>query len=166
MAITKIATAWRRSSSDDHGSAPEHGSNSAAQAPAPSTALDACSVISDVEAGSALGGPAHHTDKGTRNASNGNGVVVTEHRCSYDLVTSDQSGHGFYVAVYAAADREYFNEAGTKVDNQPIVGLGDAAKGSSNHVYVFAKGAMLQIYGSLGAETGLQDLARIAIGKL
>jgi hypothetical protein len=149
-----------------HGSAPDNGSNAAAPAAAKGPARDACSLITDAEAAAALGGPAQHVDKGSRNASNGNGVDVTEGRCTYDRVTGDGTGHGFYVAVYNQADREYFNETGTKVDNEPIAGLGDAAKGSRDHVYVFAKGTMLQIYGSLAADTGMVEIARLAIAKL
>jgi hypothetical protein len=146
--------------------APDKGSTSAT-APA-AKAPDACSLLTDAEAGAALGGTAHHIDKGSKDAyaTNSNDVKITEALCNYELVTSNQLGHDIYVAVYANAERSFFDQTGTKTDNPVIAGLGDAAKGLSNHVYVFSKGTMIQIYGSLGSETGLQDIARIAIAKL
>ncbi|MDB4955200.1 MAG: hypothetical protein JWO36_2769 [Myxococcales bacterium] len=145
----------------------DNGSSAATPAQAPTDKTpDACSLLTDVEAGAFLGGPANHKDEGPRDASNGNGVKVTEHRCSYRLVTSDQLGHEIYVAVYEAADRAYFDDTGTKTGNEPIAGLGEGAKGLANHVYVFNKGTMLQIYGSIPEGKTLQDVARLAIAKL
>ncbi len=138
---------------------------SAAESPAPAAAApDPCSLISDTEAGTLLGGPASHKAGGSRDASNGSGVVVTENRCEWNLITSDQLGHDLWVAVYAGADRAYFNDAVTH--EAPIPGLGDAATGDSIHVRVIAKGTVLQIYGSLPGSNGLQQAAALAIAKL
>jgi len=123
-------------------------------------------VITDADAAAVLGGPVKHEDEGSSDASNGNGVKVTEGRCSYVKITSDQLGHQLYIAVYANADREYFNQTGTKTGNGVIAGLGDAAKGTeTNHIYVFSKGTMLQLYGSLDG-AGLMNIARVAVAKL
>ena len=90
--------------------------------------------------------------------------MVTENRCQWDLITSDQLGHDLWVAVYAGADRAYFDNA---IAHDPTIqGLGDAANGTTNHVYVISKGIVLQIYGSLPASDGLRQAAAIAIGKL
>lgn len=113
-----------------------------------------------------LGGPSAHVAKGTSNASNGNGVAVTSHRCEWDLVTSDQLGHDLWIAVYAGADREYFNETGTSTDNAPIAGIGDAAKGGSNDVYAFGNATMIEVYGSVVPANGLQQVANLALAKL
>jgi hypothetical protein len=136
----------------------------AADATAAATAPDPCSLITDAEAGTLFGGPAAHKAGGSSDASNGSGVVVTENLCEWNLITSDQLGHDLWVAVYAGADRAYFNDAVTH--ETPIPGLGDAATGDSIHVYVISKGTVLQIYGSLPASDGLQQAAAIAIGKL
>ena len=125
-------------------------------------APDPCTLITDDEAASLLGGPATHTPGAPRNASDG-GLTVTENLCAFRLVTSDQSGHEIQVADYAGADRNFFNQ---KASGQPVSGLGDAATGDTIHVYVFSKGVMLQVYGSLGAEDGLQQAARFAIARL
>ena len=139
-------------------------SGAPAAATAAASAPDPCSLITDAEAATLFGGPVNHKAGGSRDASNGSGVVVTENRCQWDLITSDQLGHDLWVAVYAGADRAYFDDAVT--NDTPIPGLGDAAAGSSNHVYVIGKGIVLQIYGSLPASDGLRQAAAIAIGKL
>jgi hypothetical protein len=107
-----------------------------------------------------------HEANPSRDASNGSGVVVTEKGCHYTLITSDQSGHGIQVAVYAGADRQYFDGEAIRFGPPAIPGLGDAASGDAIHVFVFAKGTMLQIYGSLAPDDGLQQVARLAIAKL
>ena len=132
----------------------------ASDATAAATAPDPCSLITDAEAGTLFGGPASHKISDPRKISD----VVTENLCEWDLITSDQLGHDLWVAVYAGADRAYFNDAVT--GETPIPGLGDAATGDSIHVYVISKGTVLQIYGSLPASDGLQQAAAIAIGKL
>lgn len=136
----------------------------AADATAAATAPDPCSLITDAEAGTLFGGPAAHKAGRSSDASNGSGVVVTKNLCEWDLITSDQLGHDLWIAVYAGADRAYFNNAVTH--ETPIPGLGDAATGDSIHVHVISKGTVLQIYGSLPASDGLQQAAAIAIGKL
>jgi hypothetical protein len=137
---------------------------SATGAASAATAAAPCGLITDAEAGTLLGGPAAHKDGGSRDASNGSGVVVTENRCEWNLITSDQLGHDLWVAVYAGADRTYFDDAVTH--ETAIPGLGDAATGSSNHVWVISKGTVLQVYGSLPASNGLQQATAIAIAKL
>lgn len=57
------------------------------------TGPDPCGLLSDAEAATMLGGPSVHVAKGSKDASNGNAVTVTEHSCEWDLVTSDQLGH-------------------------------------------------------------------------
>lgn len=177
LAITGAVLTACSSSAGNHSAQTVNGSSTVAsgsfpvaggtQAPGSSAASpDPCSLITDAEASSALGGPATHSAEGSRDASNGSGVVVTENRCNFKLVTSDQLGHDFYVAVYAGADRSYYEDSGTATDNPPISGLGDAAKGSSIDVKVYSKGVMLEVYGSVAAANGLQDIARLAIGKL
>ena len=68
--------------------------------------------------------------------------------------------------VYAGADRSYFDQSGSASDFPPISGLGDAAKGSAIDVKVFSGTTMIEIYGSVAAPTGLQDIARLAIARL
>lgn len=139
--------------------APAADSAAAGQAP------DPCSLLTDAEASTALGGPATHKAGGSRDASNGNGVVVTENRCQWDLITSDQSGHDIWIGVYAGGNRAYYDDAAND-HSTAIPGLGDAATGDSVHVWVFSKGTTLQIYGSLAAADGLQQIAAVAIAKL
>ena len=136
----------------------------AAGATAATTAPDPCSLISDTEAGTLLGGPAKHQAGASRDASNGSGVVVTENRCEWNRITGSGLGYDLWVAVYAAADRAFYND---KVTHEtPIPGLGDAAAGESDHLFVISKGIVLQIYGSLPASDGMQQAAAVAIAKL
>jgi len=136
----------------------------AAQRRAIDRGLPYSGAVTPAEAGTLLGGPAAHKAGPSSDASNGSGVVVTKNLCEWDLITSDQLGHDLWVAVYAGAERAYFNDAVTH--EAPIPGLGDAATGDSIHVYVISKGTVLQIYGSLPASDGLRQAAAIAIGKL
>ena len=130
-------------------------------------AVDPCTLLSDSEASTALGGPAKHATVAPRDGANGSGLVVTENRCTYDLITSDQSGHDIYVSVYNGANREYFDETAKDSDHTAVPGLGDSATATAhNDVFVFSKGTMLEIYGSLGDGDGLQQIARLAIAKL
>jgi hypothetical protein len=130
------------------------------------TGPDPCGLLTDAEAATMLGGPSVHVAKGSKAASNGNAVTVTEHSCEWDLVTSDQLGHDLWIAVYTGADRRYFDQTGTSTDNAPISGIGDAAKGSSNHVYAFGNATMIQVYGSVVPVDGLQQVANLALAKL
>lgn len=137
------------------------------QPAAPATqAVGPCSLLTDVEAGAALGGPAHHAEKDPTDASNGNGVTVTERRCEYNLITSDQLGHDIWVAVYNGADREYYNETGSTNENTLIAGIGDAAKRNGSVVYAFSIGTMMEIYGSVVTTSSLADVTRLAVAHL
>ena len=126
------------------------------------SSVDPCSLLTDAEAGVALGGPASHKSEASRDASAISGMTVTENRCTYD-----GHGHEFRVAVYAGADRNYFNQTSHATsDASAIPGLGDAATGTSHDFYVFSKGVMLQIYGSSTDPNALQHIASVAISKL
>jgi hypothetical protein len=154
-------SAGSTTSAPAHATAANPTPTAAAAAP---KAPDPCDLITDAEASAALGGPAQHKTVEPKDASAG-GVVVTETGCSFDLITSDQSGHGFVIAVYAGAGRQYFD--GVRTSDMPAVtGLGDAAIGNSQEVDVFSKSTMFKVYGSLGATDGLQQIARLAIVKL
>ena len=145
-------------------SAPASGST---QPAAPATdAVDPCSLLTDTEAGAALGGPAHHVERDPSDASNGNGVTVTERHCEYTRIIGDQSGHDIWVGVYNGADREYYNETGSTNENTEIADIGDAAKGNSINVYAFSSGTMIQVYGSVVTTSSLADLARLAVAHL
>jgi hypothetical protein len=152
-------------------SAPAAASDPAqASAPADSAApahgtVDPCSLLTDSEASTALGGPAAHVVVAARDAGNGSGLKVTENRCNYNLITSDQSGNNIYVDVFNGANREYFDETADNSDHSALPGLGDSATAAQNEVYVFSKGTMLLIYGSLDGD-GIQNVAKLAIAKL
>lgn len=129
------------------------------------TVIDPCSLLTDAEAGIALGGPASHQSVPAKDATIAQ-ATVTENRCSYELVTSDQLGHQIYLAVFDGADRRYYDQTSDSHNFNPIQGLGDAATGSANEVHVFSKGVALEIYGSVPAADGLQHVAALAIAKL
>ncbi len=130
-----------------------------------STAPDPCSLLTDAQANRAFGGPTAHKAGKSKDASIISGSTVTETLCEWDLVTSDQLGHDLWIAVYAGADRNYFNNT---VDGKTAIpGLGDAAAGDSNvYVYVFSKGTVLQLYGSLPGTDSIQAVAAVAITNL
>jgi hypothetical protein len=131
------------------------------------SSVDPCSLLTDAEAGVSLGGPASHKSEASRDATAVSGMTVTENKCRYDLITSDQLGHEVWIAAYAGADRNYFNQTSHATsDASAIPGLGDAATGTSHDFYVFSKGVMLQIYGSSTDPNVLQHIASVAISKL
>jgi hypothetical protein len=127
--------------------------------------IDPCSLLTDGEASTALGGPAKHVVVAARDAGNGSGLKVTENRCNYDLIASDQSGHDIYVDVFNGANRDYFDQTADNSDHSALPGLGDAATAAQNEVYVFSKGTMLLVYGSLDGD-GIQKIAKLTISKL
>ena len=131
-------------------------------AAAPTTAAaapDPCSLLTLPEASGLLGGPAEvHVGKTTSED-----LGVTEKTCEWKLITSDQLGHDLWIGVYGAADRNYFSQ---HTHGPAIPGLGDAAAGDQREVFVFSKGTMLQTYGSLPVDNGVQQAARFAIAKL
>jgi hypothetical protein len=139
-------------------------------ATASTNSQDPCSLITDAEAGTLFGGAATHKTGGSKDASNGSGVVVTENRCEWDLVKSDQLGHDLWVAVYAGADRAYFDDLVTHAT--PIPGLGEAAAGDPfasggfSEIEVISKGTVIGIYGSLPTRDGIQHAAALAVAKL
>ena len=144
---------------------------SAADSSAPAAAApDPCSLLTDAEAGTLLGGPATHKTGGSKDASNGSGVVVTENRCEWDLVKSSGLGYDLWITVYAGADRAYFDDLVTH--ETPIPGLGEAAaghpfeSGGFSEVEVISKGTVIGIYGSLPARDGIQQAAALAVAKL
>ena len=144
--------------------APASGST---QPAAPATdAVDPCRLLTDAEAGAALGGPAHHVERDPSDASNGNGITVTERRCEYNLITSDQLGHDIWVGVYDGADREYYDETGSANESTQISGIGDAAKGNASVVYAVRGGTMIEMYGSVVNTSTLADLPRLAVAHL
>jgi hypothetical protein len=146
---------------------------SAADSSAPATAApDPCSLLTDAEAGTLLGGPATHKTGGSKDASNGSGVVVTQNRCEWDRVKSSGLGYDLWITVYSGADRAYFDDLVTH--ETPIPGLGEAAAGypfsdgggGFSEVEVISKGTVIGIYGSLPARDGIQQAAGIASAKL
>jgi hypothetical protein len=143
-----------------------------AAAPPTATATapaDPCSLLTIAEASAALGGPAASKPEGSKDATLYPDLKVTQETCSFRLITSDQLGHDIYISVYGAADQNYFSQA---TGHAPaIAGLGDGANGDARHVFVFSKGTMLQIYGSLPnnegpTADGIEKIARLAIAKL
>lgn len=144
---------------------PTDDSGAATQAAA-GNAPDPCSLITDAEAATLFGGPATHKAGDSKDASNGNGVVVTENRCEYDEVKSSQLGYDLWVAVYAGADRAYFDDVSSPDDAPPIAGLGDAAKGTADNIYVISKGTVLELYGSLPTPDAFKQAVGVAISKL
>lgn len=143
-----------------------------ASAPANSVApvhgsVDPCSLLTDGEAGIALGGKAAHELADPKTDIGGVDLPVTENICSYNLVTSDQSGHDIYIGVFDGANRKYFDETANDSDHSAVPGLGESAT-VENHtdVLVFSKGTMIQVYGSLGDGDQLQQIAKLAIAKL
>jgi hypothetical protein len=118
--------------------------------------------LTDAQANKAFGSPTSHKAGTSKDASIISGSVVTETLCEWDLVTSDQLGHDLWIAVYAGTDRNYFDQT---VDGKPAIpGLGDAAAGdSSRDLYVFSKGTVLQVYGSLPGTDSIQAVAAVAI---
>ncbi len=138
---------------------------SAAAASPASTAPDPCSLLTDAQANRAFGGPTSHKAGTSRDASIISGSVVTETSCEWNLVTSDQLGHDLWIAVYTGADRNYFNQT---VDGKTAIpGLGDGAAGDPNgDLYVFSKGTVLQLYGSLPGTESIQAVAAVAITNL
>lgn len=143
-----------------------------ANAPPSATATapaDPCSLLTIAEASTALGGPAASNPEGSKDATLYPDLKVTEKTCSFRLITSDQLGHDIYISVYGGADQNYFSQA---TGHAPaIAGLGEGANGDARHVFVFSKGTMLQIYGSLPnnegpTADGIEKLARLAIAKL
>jgi hypothetical protein len=151
------------------------GSGVAAAAVAPGAAgrraapADPCSLLTIAEASAALGGPAASKVEATKDATLYPDLKVTEKTCSFALITSDQLGHDIYVSVYEAVDLNYFSQA---TGHSPaIAGLGDAAFGDAREVFVFSKGTMVHVYGSLPnnegtAADGIEKIARLAIAKL
>jgi hypothetical protein len=155
-----VSAAATASTSTD-GSAPAHSA-----APARG-AIDPCSLLTDSEASTALGGPAAHQLADPKTGIGGVDLPVTENRCSYNLITSDQTGHEIYVGVFDGANRKYFDETANDSDHSAVPGLGDSATADAQiDVFVFSKGTMLEIYGSLGDGDGLQQIAKLAIAKL
>jgi hypothetical protein len=149
-------------------------SDATAQASAPANSeapvhgsLDPCSLLTDAEAGIALGGKAAHELADPKTDIGGVDLPVTENICSYNLVTSDQTGHDIYVGVFDGANRKYFDETANDSDHSAVPGLGDSAT-VENHtdVFVFSKGTMIQVYGSLGDGDELQQIAKLVIAKL
>lgn len=137
------------------GAAPAHGS------------IDPCSLLTDAEASAALGGPAAHVLADPKTGIGGVDLPVTENRCSYHLITSDQTGHEIYIGVYDGANRKYFDETANDSDHSAVPGLGDSATADAQiDVFVFSQGTMLEVYGSLGDGDGLQQIAKLAIAKL
>lgn len=144
-----------QASAPANSAAPAHGS------------IDPCSLLTDSEASTALGGPAEHKVADPKTGIGGVDLPVTENRCSYNLVTSDQSGHEIYIGVFDGANRQYFDETANDSDHSAVPGLGDSATADSHtDVFVFSKGTMLEIYGSLGDGDQLQQIAKLAIAKL
>jgi hypothetical protein len=153
---------------------PHAGANNVSAAPSVTTpgtpvpaahAPDPCSLLTDTQASSVLGGAATHHAEDPRDASNGSGVTVTDVTCTYELITSDQLGHNIKITVYGGADRAYFDD---KVTHEPVIsGLADAAAGNpTDHIFVISKGTVLQIYGSVASADGLQQVAQDAIANL
>jgi hypothetical protein len=143
-----------------------------ASAPANSAApvhgsIDPCSLLTDAEAGIALGGKAAHELADPKTDIGGVDLPVTENLCSYNLVTSDQSGHEIYIGVFDGANRKYFDQNAIDSDHSALAGLGDAASvNGHSEVFVFSKGTMIEVYGSLGDGDQLQQIAKLAIAKL
>jgi hypothetical protein len=141
-------------------------------APASNTApahgsIDPCSLLTDAEASTALGGPAAHKLADPKTGIGGADLPVTENRCSYNLITSDQTGHEIYIGVFDGANREYFDETANDSDHSAVPGLGDSATADAQvDVFVFSKGTMIEVYGSLGDGDQLQQIAKLAIAKL
>lgn len=155
------------SASHTDGAAPSSEPASSLAAPgANGRSVDPCTLLTPAEAASLLGGPAQHKADPPKVIVQANGLDVTGHTCDYSLVTSDQLGHDIRIEVEAGATRSYFDQDIQPSDETAISGLGDVAFGSSNHVKVFSKNTMLQVYGSLAAADGLQQAARLAIAKL
>ena len=127
--------------------------------------IDPCGLLTDAEAGSALGGPASHQSVEAKDATVAQ-AKVTENSCSYELITSDQLGHQIYLGVFNGADRRYYDQTSDSHAFTAIPKLGDAATGNANEVHVFSKGVALEIYGSVPAADGLQRVAALAIAKL
>ncbi len=128
--------------------------------------IDPCSLLTDSEAGIALGGKAEHDLADPKTDIGGVDLPVTENLCSYNLVTSDQSGHDIYVGVFDGANRTYFDETANDSDHSALPGLGDAATAAGQHeFYVFSKGSMVEVYGSLDGN-GLQKVAELVVAKL
>ena len=147
-------------------------SDATAQAPADSAkpvraSIDPCSLLTDTEAGTALGGKAVHDLADPKTDIGPPGLPVTENRCSYNLVTGDGSGHEIYIGVFDGANRDYFDQTAVDSDHSAVPGLGDSAT-VENHsdVFVFSKGTMIEVYGSLGDGDQLQQIAKLAIAKL
>lgn len=140
--------------------------SSAAAGGASGPVVDPCTLLTPAEAASLLGGPAQHRADPPKVVVKGNGLDVTGYTCAYSLVTSDQLGHEIRIEVEAGATRSFFDQDIQSGDGAPIPGLGDAAYGSSSDVKVFSKNTMIQVYGSLDAADGLQQVARLAIAKL
>jgi hypothetical protein len=135
--------------------APAHGS------------VDPCSLLTDSEASTALGGPAAHAVADPKTDIGGIDLPVTENLCSYNLITSDQTGHEIHVGVFDGANRTYFDETANDSDHSAVPGLGDSATADAQiDVFVFSKGTMIEVYGSLGDGDQLQQIAKLAIAKL
>ncbi|HEY5200066.1 MAG TPA: hypothetical protein VIJ31_04080 [Acidothermaceae bacterium] len=152
---TAQASASADGSTPADGAAPAHGS------------IDPCSLLTDAEASTALGGPAAHKVADPKAGIGGADLPVTENLCSYNLITSDQTGHEIYIGVFDGANRKYFDETANDSDHSAVPGLGDSATADAQiDVFVFSKGTMLEIYGSLGDGDQLQQIAKLAIAKL
>ena len=147
----------------DSGS-PAPGATAVANAP------DPCSLFTDAEAGTLLGGIATHKTGGSKDASNGSGVVVTQNRCEWDLVKSSGLGYDLWITVYAGADRAYFDDLVTHETPIPVLGEAAAGRpfesGGFSEVEVISNGTLIGVYGSLPARDGIQQAAGIASAKL
>ena len=155
------ATAAAASDATVQASAPAH------SAAAVHPSIDPCSLLTDSEAGIALGGKAAHELADPKTDIGGVDLPVTENLCSYNLVTSDQSGHEIYIGVFDGANRKYFDETANDSDHSALPGLGDSATvNGHSEVFVFSKGTMIEVYGSLGDGDQLQQIAKLAIAKL
>jgi hypothetical protein len=177
LCVGLVACSAKSSTTQASGGTPTAGASAPAgdsAAPADSTApaakgaaIDPCRLLTDSEASTALGGPAAHAVADPKTGIGGIDLPVTENLCSYNLITSDQTGHEIYVGVFDGANRKYFDETANDSDHSAVPGLGDSATADAQiDVFVFSKGTMLEIYGSLGDSDGLQQIARLAIAKL
>jgi hypothetical protein len=180
LCVCLVSCSAKSSNTQASAGTPKAGETAAAasDAPAPASAptnsagpvhgsIDPCSLLTDAEAGIALGGKAAHELADPKTDIGGVDLPVTENLCSYNLVTSDQSGHEIYIGVFDGANRKYFDETANDSDHSALPGLGDSATvDGHSEVFVFSKGTMLEIYGSLGDGDQLQQIAKLAIAKL